>query len=140
MVSCTPFLIVHAHTCKQECISRTCTNADIIFFWTLCLSTNLLMKHDISEAGSVSVFRQVAQWLGIAPSKGSTKLGAFLVWRQMHSRLPECRALLKILMMEKVQKKKIMSESHIPLSEPSRFEFNKHVIFQEPTYKELSQA
>lgn len=34
----------------------------------------------------------------------------------------------------------MMSVILIPLSEPFRFEFNKHVVFQETTYKELSQA
>jgi hypothetical protein len=89
MVSCTPFLIIHAHMFKVERTCSSSTNNDIItslfylftycyYFFLLHPLTNLLMKHDVFEVGCTSVFRQVAYWLKVALCKGYTRLGAVL--------------------------------------------------------------
>ena len=71
--------------------------------------SSVLMKHNVSEVVSASFFRQ---WMEIALSKGSTRLGAFVDWRRKNSRLPKRRDLLQIIRRKISKKGDYISESY----------------------------
>jgi hypothetical protein len=68
-----------------------------------------------------AILSQWAKWVRIDLSKRSRRVGAFIAWRRKQRPFPKQCASSKIRRWTKYKIKMIMSMSHIPSSEPSRF-------------------